>query len=50
MSEDVDDVEELAAGDELGEDEDVRAVLEGGQHLHHEGAPTAHSVQDSQLC
>ena len=49
VAEDVDDVEELSAGDELGEDEDVGPVLEGGHHLHHEGTPPAHRVQDSKL-
>ena len=49
VAEDVDDVEELSAGDELGEDEDVGSVLEGGHHLHHERAPSAHRVQDSKL-
>ena len=49
VAEDVDDVEKLSARDELGEDEDVGPVLEGGHHLHNERAPTAHRVQDSQL-
>ena len=49
VAENVDDIEELSTGDELGEDEDVGSVLEGGNHLHHEGTPPAHRVQDSKL-
>ena len=50
LSENVDDVEELPAGHELCEDEDVRAALEGGHHLHHERAAAPHVVQDTELC